>query len=517
MTMTEFAGVVEAEARGRRRTGPCAATVAWHRREVHLHPRGLHRPARVGRRACVDAPGAGHKPSEPVTSKAARGRGHLLRCLIALLFVVVPGGARGGADGRDRPGDRDDGAPALTSFAIDGDIGDVVGGTVGGEPVLAVSSATAAGRRVTLVEVRTGRARPGPGVPVDAVGFDLCGDHLVFVDGAGLVDDTGRRILAAEPLLAIADPRTLVAAGACPAPRERLLAVRDGLLVTGVDHEGAAVGAPRLLRFAARARAFSGQEQRGLRGERGYGAALSLYAPRVLAVDGDGDGNDDLVALHEGRLALFLREGGRLREQPVVRDLAALLRTGDDDLRVRVAPGRVVASVSAGAMPERSRVVVVDGTPAAPLSRVAFDRQIDGLALVLGVDPGGRPVHAVLDTSLVAVSGVVLTGRVAVALHVGDAPPTGLTAAADVRAGRIDGALPIVDVDLDGDGRADVLDLGLPGRAVLRPAARGFAEGAALVVPRFRTALALPALGVVALVGDARGARSTLTLVARRR
>jgi hypothetical protein len=421
------------------------------------------------------------------------------------------------------------------NVAVEGDAGDVVAGRIDGAATLAVSShgpssvpdsapaavpsqRASSGRRITLIDVASGRVRPGPAVPRDAVAFDVCGDGVVFVDGAGLVTASGQRLLAARPLLAVADDRLLVAASACPAaPDERVLVTAEGLLLVRVDPAGAVVDEARLLRLPQRARAYSGQEQRALRSERSYGAALSLYAPRLQSVDADGDGDRDLVALHEGHLAVFLRDNDRLGEVPVQRDLAALVRAGDDDLRVRLAPGRVLVGVSAGAMPEASRIVVVESAAGAPFSRVAFDRRVEGLALLLGADGAGRPIHAVLDTNLVAVSGVVLTGRVGLALHLGEAPPLALAAAADVRAGRIDGALPIVDVDLDGDARADVLDLGEPGRAVLRAAARGWDVAAVFDVPRFRSVVALPGAGVVALVGPVRAGRSTLTLLGRPR
>ena len=429
-------------------------------------------------------------------------------------------------------------APAVVS--IDGEVQDVVEGVVDGAVSIVVSSTHKGRRLLTLVDPVSHKARPGPLVPDVAVAFAVCGGGLVFVDDRGLVDDQARRLVTRAPLLAVADPQALFSAELC-FDDERVLVTREGLWVGKVNKGADSVVDERLLVFAAQARAYSGRGPRSLRGERPYGQALSLYAPRLFSVDVDDDGDRDLVALHEGRLAVFRRGAAGLSTTAEVRDLYALLGVAADaDLRVRFVGSRAHVSVSRGAVPESSRVVVVDGAAAGPFSRVASSRSIEGLAVLLGARIGG-PIVARVDTSLVALSGVVLTGRVAVKIIIDGAEVLALTAAADVRGGKMEGALPIVDLDLDGDGVIDLLDLGEPGKAVLyrgearsRAAdrqlgadARGprvvdvdgtpraFERATEWAVPRFALVVPLPSSSSVALVSAPSKGKSRLTLLSR--
>ncbi|MDP2345885.1 MAG: hypothetical protein Q8O67_33405 [Deltaproteobacteria bacterium] len=450
-------------------------------------------------------------------------------------------------------------ALAPSTVEIEGEVQDVVEGVVAGVPTVVVSSTSKGQRLLTLVDAKGAKKaqRPGPAVPPNAVAFAVCGGGVVFSDDRGLVDDQGRRVADKAPLLAVADPLALFAAELCPgAPGtpggdERVLATREGLLVVRVK-DGVVVD-ERLLVFPAQARAYSGRGPRSLRGERPYGQALSLYAPRLFDVDVDDDGDRDLVALHEGRLAIFRRQPAGLSTSAEVRDLFALLgASADADVRVRFVSSRAHVSVSRGAVPESSRVVVVDGTRERPFSRVASTRTIEGLAVLLGARIGG-PIVARIDTSLVALSGVVLTGRVAVKVIVDGAEVLSLAAAADVRGGKMDGALPIVDLDLDGDGVVDLLDLGEPGKAVLYqgvPRAmsrdrqldveapdrnnprsprsprsapvvdvdgtpRAFEAATSWVIPRFTLVTPLPSSSSVALVSAPSKGKSRLTLLSR--
>ena len=398
---------------------------------------------------------------------------------------------------------------------IDGDVQDVVEGLVQATPTVVVSSTLEGRRLLTFVDATSRKARPGPPVPPNAVAFAVCGGGVVFVDDRGLIDDQARRVIDKAPLLAVADPMAIFAADLCPAaPDERVLLTRDGLYVVRLN-EGAVVDG-RLLEFGAQARSYSGRGPRSLGGERPYGQALSVYAPRLFHVDVDRDGDRDLVALHEGRLALFRRSPAGLSSTAQVRDLFAVLGvSADADLRVRFVGSQAYVSVSLGALPEHSRIVVVDGTVERPFSRVASTRTVDGLAVLLGAGSAG-PVVARIDTNLVALSGVVLTGRVGVTVILDDAEVLRLTAAADVRLGKMGGAVPVVDIDFDGDGVTDLVALGEPGTAVLyRGVAKGFEESRKWTVPRFTLVVPLPSSSLLALVSE--GARGTtrLTLLSR--
>ncbi len=404
-------------------------------------------------------------------------------------------------------------APARTpAFVdIDGEVQDVV---EGGASSVVVSSTSKGQRLLTLVDLGRKQARKGPVVPDNAVAYAACGDGVVFVDDRGLVDDHGRRVVEKAPLLAVADPQALFAAELCPSQAdERVLLTREGLWVVRL-RDGAIVD-ERLLPLAASARAYSGRGPRSLRGERPYGQALSLYAPRLFSVDVDDDGDLDLVALHEGRLVVFRRGASGLQATAEERDLFALLGVAADaDLRVRFVSSRAFISVSRGAVPESSRVVVVDGSSERPYSRVASTRSVEGLAVLLGARTSG-PIVARIDTSLVALSGVVLTGRVGLKISLASTEVLTLSAAADVRAGKMEGALPIVDLDLDGDGVVDLLDLGEPGQAVVyRGVGAGFQPSTSWTVPSFSLVAPLPLSSSVALVSGQRG-KSRLWLLTR--
>ena len=410
-------------------------------------------------------------------------------------------------------------AVSVASVDVRGEVTDVVAGVVGGKEVVVVASTVdgkGAGkggpvRRLSVVDRKSGVVRDGPAVPDDATGFGVCGGGVVFVTADGVEDDHGNVVVAAASLFFVADPAALFAVDVCAAgDRSRVVAVRDGLVVADVA-DGVVVS-QRLLPFPARAKSYAGRAARSLRGERGYGQALSLYAPRLFSVDVDGDGDVDLVALADGRLALFRRDTDGLSTTGETRDLYALVGAdADADLRVRFAGPRAIVSVSKGAVPEKSRVVVVGGSKQRPFSVVERTWTHDGLAVLLG-ERGGVPVVGRVDTSLVALSGVVLTGRVGVHVSVGDDNKLDLTAAADIRAGKMDGALPVVDVDVDGDGSDDLVDLGEAGVAVVYQGKDGGYEGAVrVVVPRF--SMVVPLSNSLALVAQPTKQKATLTLL----
>ena len=397
---------------------------------------------------------------------------------------------------------------------------------------LGISAVGKSGRTVTVVDPRTHTIVATRVASLTATAFAICGGDAVFVDTAGLVDAAGTTIIAAAPLFNLADPDALPAQALCPTPSERILPVPGGLQVAHLNGAGVVVDS-RLLPFPHRARAYAGQGARSLRAERPYDSALSLYAPRLHAVDVDGDGDDDLVAHHEDRLLIFTRGAdGLLSTKAIGRSLSALTSTtssssGGAELRLRMVPGNkrgsgaeALITIVQGALPEQTTLVRISssssGRTPSPLSTASSRQEVPGLGVLLGVK-GHDAVIGRLDTSLVALSGVVLTGRVPVELRVGNTNLMSLPAKADVRAGRIDGAMPIVDVDVDGDGHTDLIHLGEPKAATLHlGSATTYAETSTTVpIPQFERAASLPASRVVALVGRRRGATSTVTLLGR--
>ena len=78
------------------------------------------------------------------------------------------------------------------------------------------------------------------------------------------------------------------------------------------------------------------------------------------------------------------------------------------------------------------------------------------------------------------------------------------------------GALPVVTVDLDGDGLTDLLDLGQPGRAALhRGTKTGFADepSESWSIPRFVHVVALPRVRTVVLVGQPRRGKTEIAWI----
>lgn len=350
--------------------------------------------------------------------------------------------------------------------------------------------------------------------PPEATAFDLCDDRVVFVDANGLIDERGTRLVTAPALFNLPDPSVLPAQSLCPTAGERLLVTPAGFQIATLKAD--VVVDVRTLRFAHQARAYTGAAPQSLRPERPYDSALSLYAPRLHAVDVDGDGDTDLVVHHERRLAIFVRgKDGRLDPTAVERDLGTLLGlgSGDVELRLRFAStsggARAFGTIVRGALPESSTVFALVGGAGGPLSAVVDRRAVTGLAVLLGTS-SSQPLLGQLDTSLVALSGVVLTGRVPIAMSQGGDAIGTIQAKADVRAGRIHGAMPIVDVDVDGDGATDLVHLAEPGEAMV---AHGMdlEHGVRIPVTAFSWALAAPQAGVVILVRS--GARSTLQLL----
>lgn len=361
-------------------------------------------------------------------------------------------------------------------------------------------------------------------VPRTATFVSACRDAsgaetLHFVDDQGVVNAAGTRVLSARPLTRVPDPAQLFVADLCPRALdgELRLPVEEGVLVAARD------GVSTTLPFDHRARAFSGRMHRGFRPARTYAAAVSLYAPRLYDVDVDGDGALDLVVSHEERMVVFPRRGGRLVKEPLVEiDLGRALglkSVEDVDLRTLVGDvdgdrrADLVIGVTAGALPERSATWLLStARGGAPLGARAQILEGEGLIAPLAIVTRRTAPHVLfadVDTSMMSLGAVLLSGSVDVQTSLRDA--TGarrkgpvLGAAVDVRRARMVGALPIADVDLDGDGVSDLFDVGIPGRAfVYRGTPDGYESAPAfeLSVPTFEHIVSLKDERTIVLVG----------------
>lgn len=367
--------------------------------------------------------------------------------------------------------------------------------------------------------------------PDDAVFVDACPSQgVVFADARGLVNAEGARLLEGRGLFTVPDPTALLVGDLCGksghGKDELRMPVIEGIVV-----KRAASDVTVTLSFPHDARAYSGRVHRGLRPDRGYAEALSLYGPRLFDADIDGDGRTDLVAVREQRLFAWRRgKDGALEPKAIVqRDIGKMIGAGDDaDLRVRLVDvdgdKRIdaVVGVTRGAVPERSEAyaLTVAKEKGEPFATARALWKADGVKAAIG-NRGRTLVVAEIDTSLVSLSAVVLTGRipVKVGLDVDGKAPIAMQAKVDVRGGRMDGALPVVNVDFDGDGTPDLLDLGEPGKAALH---KGTADGFALDrseswdVPVFVHVVPMPELpGVVLVSAPSKGKTRVATLRAR--
>jgi hypothetical protein len=415
------------------------------------------------------------------------------------------------------------GAPVVT---VDGAVSDAMLVRADRAPQVWLTSADRSGRHLVRLTHKGTLAAAPLAVPADAIFVDACPDGtVVFADEHGLVGQDGARLVDGRALFTVADPDALYVADLCgksgAGAGELRVPVVDGIAV-----KRPAGGTAVVLRTRHDARSYSGRVHRGLRPDRGYAEALSLYGPRLLDVDVDGDGKTDLVAVREGRLTAWRRgDDGALAVDPAVeRDLAAALGGGDVDLRVRLLDvdgdkrADAVIGVTRGAVPDKSEAWLVSSSSKDALftaQKLLWRR--DGLVAPIG-NRGKTLVVAEIDTSLVSLSAVLLTGRIPVKVGLEGSPVLAMQAKVDVRAGRMDGALPVVSVDFDGDGIADLLDLGEPGKAALHlGTSAGFASDAAVTweVPPFVHVVAMPDLPGVVLVGSPARGKTAIAILTR--
>ncbi len=356
-------------------------------------------------------------------------------------------------------------------------------------------------------------------LPEDAVVVDACdvlpaaGTELLLLTGDGLsVLTRGANGTYGAPAPLVAVPGVLGFPDEDDAPFFQMCR-RPAGAATAVElwvptGRGVAVLAPdkdgvlqQAVTVAMRPRAYhqSGDEFRGPRARRDFAVLTMLVMPRLLSMDADHDGDDDLYQVVEDTVALYLRDGGKLSATPVMRR-AFNVRTPTDrarrnavmdvmlgDLTGDGLPDAVVTKLTGGmtSLKTESRLYVGQG-PRGFAPDAVGTRKHDGYATPLGlfdVDGDGRMevLEPVIRTSPLSVAGMLVKQRVDVELRVLRSDGTSLKEggsmavpfALDTAGAGVRGGLPLLGQDVDGDGRSDMVNLGSGDKVeVLRGVAR---------------------------------------------
>ncbi|MBI5497067.1 MAG: VCBS repeat-containing protein [Deltaproteobacteria bacterium] len=350
-------------------------------------------------------------------------------------------------------------------------------------------------------------------LPDNAVVVDFCdvlpapGAEVVLLTADGLsvfthVDatryaDTAVPLVEIPGVLGFPDEEDAPFYQVCRAPRGAATAVElwvptgRGLAIAVPD--GAGVRVERTLPLRPRAYHTSGDEFRGPRARRDFALMTQVLMPRLVNVDADGDGDDDLYQVVEDTLKLFLRRDGRLDPAPV-NERSFELRTETDRARRNAVLDVMLGDLDGDGLPDAVATKLAGGLtslrtetryyPGRGVAGFAADptsvRRVDGYATplaLLDVDADGRLelLEPVIRTTPMAVAGMLVRQRVDADLRVLRAVggtlregrsmtlPFGL----DTGAGSVKGGPPLVGQDFNGDGRPDLVNLGSGNEAVV--------------------------------------------------
>ncbi|MEW5850358.1 MAG: hypothetical protein AB2A00_16350 [Myxococcota bacterium] len=232
---------------------------------------------------------------------------------------------------------------------------------------------------------------------------------------------------------------------------------------------------------------LSGDEFRGPRARRDFAVLTTLVMPKLVSLDADKDGDDDLYALVEDTVSLYVREGGKLSTEPVVRRNFNLRNATDRAKRNAVMdvmlgdisgdglPDAVVTKLAGGMTSLKTETRLYLGT-----GKTGFEekpvgtRRADGYATPLAIlDLEGDGKLEVLEpqvgTAPMTVAGMLIKQRVDVDVRVLRSHGRDFYEGKDMTvsfsldtsgAGGVKGSLPLLGQDVDGDGLKDIISLG---------------------------------------------------------
>ena len=353
---------------------------------------------------------------------------------------------------------------SASAVVLDGAILDV---TAIGAPT-PTSTATAAlvshrGRtRVEVIRDATGRDEVVRTIkpPRGTLAAAGCGPRgVIFVDRRGVVDENGARLLDAAPLFGGGRPDVIRFFPLCAPTGEVRLPTATGFSILPGS------GAPYPLTYPHVARSYGDRGGAGLL--RSYAAAWTTYLPLTFDANVDDDSALEFVVVSETHVDVFDRgDDGRLRPKPTkhvpLRQafaggispgastrvvLGDLDRDGRDEVVVTQFESPFSKRSSAGALR-----LTATGAERVDL----YDDE--GFSVVLAVH-AGQLLRAKIDTSVVALTGALLSGEVSVLVEsVRDSRSRVVVETAlraDIPRGKLLGSLPQW---VDGDGAILVQD-----------------------------------------------------------
>ena len=336
-------------------------------------------------------------------------------------------------------------SPQIGTFALPGNLHDVFELPTSGL-VATFSDGQGRGLR-TFSASGFGKRQP---VPNDALLVDGCAKGVVFAKPNGLFDQSGNALIGGQAIFPTADAASLFVYPLCSkhVSNEYWLPTAKGILVS---QKGAQV----LLKSRQRPRAYAGSDHRGLRAQRSYGAALSLYAPLLYEADLNGDGEIDLLAVHDGSAALFLRNNGRLSSKGIYADLNTLTKARGREVRVHLRDTKVWVSLTLGTIPKKTTLVELKANESALQIATSFS----DAGFLAPLHEGEWTFH--VDTSVLAMGKVLMTQTLPLSLrNAAQQDVLSLSIDADLSRSRINGSFPRAGFDVDGDGTKDLIDLG---------------------------------------------------------